>query len=152
MEDREAREAAERRVGRAAFMSPETRSLDLPDALALELGGYLPSVCVGYRTWGTLDAAGSNAVVVCHALTGSADADRWWTAMFGPGRALDPEQDFILHTADYKTGGTQVIGDGIAATPPPAILRALADVVIPSDDRYLRLLTVAAVGASRSPR
>ena len=35
-------------------------------------------------------------MVICHALTGSADADRWWTRMFGPGRALDPARDFIL--------------------------------------------------------
>ncbi|HET7824468.1 MAG TPA: homoserine O-acetyltransferase [Anaeromyxobacter sp.] len=83
-------------AGRAAFLSPETRYLDLPGARALELGGTLPGVRVGYRTWGTLDAAGSNAVVVCHALTGSADADLWWTRMFGPGRALDPEKDFIV--------------------------------------------------------
>jgi homoserine O-acetyltransferase/O-succinyltransferase len=83
-------------VGRAAFMSPETRHLDLPGALALELGGTLPGVRVGYRTWGNLDPEGSNAVVVCHALTGSADADLWWTRMFGPGRALDPEKDFIV--------------------------------------------------------
>jgi len=83
-------------AGRAAFMSPETRFLDLPRDLALELGGRLPAVRVGYRTWGTLDASGSNAVVVCHALTGSADADLWWTRMFGPGRALDPEKDFVV--------------------------------------------------------
>jgi homoserine O-acetyltransferase len=34
--------------------------------------------------------------VVCHAFTGSADADRWWSKMFGPGRALDPERDFVI--------------------------------------------------------
>jgi homoserine O-acetyltransferase len=83
-------------AGRAAFMSPETRTLELPGALALELGGTLPTVRVAYRSWGTLDAEGSNAVVVCHALTGSADADLWWTRMFGPGRALDPQKDFVV--------------------------------------------------------
>ncbi len=81
---------------RAAFLAPETRSLTLPGELPLELGGALREVRVAYRTWGTLDASRSNAVVVCHALTGSADADRWWTRMFGPGRALDPERDFIV--------------------------------------------------------
>jgi homoserine O-acetyltransferase len=79
---------------RAAFVSPETRTLEL-GALPLELGGTLP-VTAGYRSWGTLSPAGDNCVVVCHALTGSADADRWWTRMFGPGRALDPEKDFVL--------------------------------------------------------
>jgi len=81
---------------RAAFISPETRFLDVPGELALELGGRLPGLRIAYRTWGALDAAGSNAVVVCHALTGSADADLWWTRLFGPGRALDPERDFIV--------------------------------------------------------
>src|SRR5512142_1983060 len=82
--------------GRAAFVSAETRSLDVPGPFALELGGALPGLRIGYRTWGTLDAEGGNAVVVCHALTGSADADLWWTNMFGPGRALDPERDFVV--------------------------------------------------------
>jgi homoserine O-acetyltransferase len=81
---------------RAAFMSPETRFFELPEGLSLELGGALSAVRVGYRTWGTLDAEGGNAVVLCHALTGSADADLWWTRMFGPGRALDPERDFVV--------------------------------------------------------
>jgi homoserine O-acetyltransferase len=81
--------------GRIAFVSPETRRLDLPE-LALELGGRLAAVRVAYRTWGTLAPDGANAVVVCHALTGSADADLWWTRLFGPGRSLDPERDFIV--------------------------------------------------------
>ena len=85
-----------RAPARAAFIAPETRWIDLPRELPLDLGGALPGVRVAYRTWGRLDAAGENAVVVCHALTGSADADRWWTGMFGPGRALDPERDFIV--------------------------------------------------------
>jgi putative transcriptional regulator len=41
------------------------------------------------------------------------------------GGPVDPEQVFILHTPDYKTGDTRMIGDGIAATAPPAILRAI---------------------------
>ena len=81
---------------RAAFIAPETRWLDLAEPLPLELGGALPGVRIAYRTWGRLASSRDNAVVVCHALTGSADADRWWTGMFGPGRAFDPEQDFIV--------------------------------------------------------
>jgi homoserine O-acetyltransferase len=86
----------DRAAGRAAFMSPATRFHDLPGEFPLELGGTLPALRIGYRTWGRLDPAGENAVVVCHALTGSADADLWWTRMFGPGRALDPERDFVV--------------------------------------------------------
>ncbi len=82
-------------AARAAFVAPETRTLDLPRPLALDLGGEL-QVRVAYRERGTLSPAGDNCVVVCHALTGSADADRWWTRMFGPGRALDPERDYVV--------------------------------------------------------
>jgi homoserine O-acetyltransferase/O-succinyltransferase len=83
-------------AGRAAFASKETRTVTVPGPFRLELGGVLPSVQVGYRTWGTLDRDGTNAVVCCHALTGSADADLWWTRMFGPGRAFDLEKDFVV--------------------------------------------------------
>jgi len=76
--------------------SPQTRTWELPVDLALDLGGRLSGVVVAYRTWGTLDDAGANAVVACHALTGSADADDWWAPMFGPGRALDPDRDFVV--------------------------------------------------------
>jgi homoserine O-acetyltransferase/O-succinyltransferase len=81
---------------RAGFIAPETRWFELPEELPLELAGKLPRVRVAYRTWGALSARGDNAVVVCHALTGSADVDRWWTQMFGPGRALDPDRDFVV--------------------------------------------------------
>jgi len=83
-------------LARAAFVAPETRWLDLERDFPLELGGALSGVRVAYRTWGTRSPEGDNGVLVCHALTGSADADRWWTGMFGAGRALDPDRDFVV--------------------------------------------------------
>lgn len=62
----------------------------------LECGRVLPEVQVAVRTWGRLDGAGSNGVLVCHALTGSADVEAWWPGLLGPGRALDPERDFVV--------------------------------------------------------
>ncbi len=62
----------------------------------LEGGTPLREVPVAYRSWGRLNDAGDNAVLVCHALTGSPDAAEWWDELFGPGRALDPSRDFIL--------------------------------------------------------
>lgn len=73
---------------------------------ALEGGGSLPEVTMAYETWGELDAAASNAVLVCHALTGDSHAagksghghptSGWWDAMIGPGKALDTDRYFVV--------------------------------------------------------
>lgn len=76
--------------------SPLTRYWKCSTPLKLELGGQLPCYELAYRSWGRLSPNGDNAVVVCHALTGSADVDDWWGALFGDGCALDPQRDFIL--------------------------------------------------------
>ncbi|MDE2460967.1 MAG: homoserine O-acetyltransferase [Gammaproteobacteria bacterium] len=75
--------------------SDEARFLTL-SAFTLESGEILSQVTVAYRAWGRLNAASDNAVLMCHALTGSADVDQWWAGLFGPGRALDPARDFIV--------------------------------------------------------
>lgn len=79
-----------------SFVSSQTRIYQLSAPLQLESGAVLQGVQVGYRTWGELNSQGSNAVLICHALTGSADADDWWQPLFGPGRTFDPETDFIV--------------------------------------------------------
>ncbi len=80
----------------AGAVSANTRVLRLPEAFTLESGEQLTGVQVAYRTWGTLAADGRNAVLICHALTGSADADDWWPGLIGEGRALDPGRHFIV--------------------------------------------------------
>lgn len=77
-------------------ISAGTRWLRLEQPLLLESGESLPGVEVAYRTWGKLSLAADNAVIVCHALTGTADADDWWRDLFGRGRTLDPEKYFIV--------------------------------------------------------
>ena len=82
-----------------------TTSLDAPrlsmdiGALDLELGGRLEHVTVAYRTWGRLNAAGDNAVIVLHALTGDSQAGGpggWWEPLIGPGSALDTDRAFVV--------------------------------------------------------
>ena len=74
-------------------ISDETRFYHHPGVFDLESGETLQDVQVGYRTWGE---PRSEATLICHALTGSADADEWWQGLFGPSRAFDPEHEFII--------------------------------------------------------
>ena len=67
--------------------------------LPLESGQILPRAQVAYRSWGRLNASGTNAVLVLHALTGDQHAGGsggWWEKLIGPGRALDTERCFVL--------------------------------------------------------
>ena len=85
--------------------------------LALDCGEVLPDLELAFRSWGRLSPTADNAVVVCHALTGTADADDWWAPLFGPGLALDPERDFIvcsnvLGGCYGSTGPTSIAPDG----------------------------------------
>jgi len=75
------------------------------DPLRLQYGGVLERVAVAFETYGELNAAGDNAVLVCHALTGSAHAagrnDReevpgWWDPLIGPGKAIDTSRFFVV--------------------------------------------------------
>src|SRR5215212_6368704 len=71
-----------------------------------ELGGALAEVTLAYETWGELDTVGENAVLIVHALTGDTHAagepepahkrGGWWSAMVGPGRAIDTERHFVV--------------------------------------------------------
>lgn len=74
--------------------APALFVIDAP--VEIECGAALEQVSVAYRTWGRLSPAADNAVAVCHALTGSADADLWWGDLIGPGNALDPDRHFIV--------------------------------------------------------
>ncbi len=76
-----------------------------PDGMALDCGVHLPALEVAYRTYGTLNAARTNAVLVCHALTGDqyvaephpvTGKDGWWDAVVGPGRPLDTNRFFVI--------------------------------------------------------
>ena len=75
------------------------------DRIALESGATLAPVQVAYETYGTLNSARSNAILITHAFTGDAHAagishesgkPGWWDNMIGPGKAFDTEKYFIL--------------------------------------------------------
>ncbi|KAI0598298.1 homoserine O-acetyltransferase [Biscogniauxia sp. FL1348] len=66
-------------------------------SFTLESGVTLYNVPVAYTTRGKLSANADNAMVICHALTGSADVSDWWGPLIGgPGRAFDTSRFFIV--------------------------------------------------------
>lgn len=61
-----------------------------------EGGTSIPEPTIAYRTWGSLNDARDNVVLVFHALTGNTDANDWFSGLFGPGNPLDPQNQFII--------------------------------------------------------
>jgi homoserine O-acetyltransferase len=75
------------------------------DGLTLECGQLLAPVEIAYRSYGTLNAARSNAVLICHALTGDqyvaeenpvTGRPGWWDAMVGPEKPIDTNRFFVI--------------------------------------------------------
>ncbi len=82
-----------------------SRTVTLPGPLRLDGGGALAPVDIAYETYGALDADGSNAILICHALTGDQHVASdhpltgkpgWWMRMVGLGKPIDPARHFII--------------------------------------------------------
>ena len=101
-----------------AHLSKDTRFLRVEGEFALENGEKLRDVDIAYRTWGDPANAADGAILICHALTGSADVDTWWPNIIGPGKAFDPANDFIVCAnilgSCYGTTGPASIKPGSA--------------------------------------
>ncbi|SOC08294.1 homoserine O-acetyltransferase [Alloalcanivorax xenomutans] len=86
------------------LVQPHTLHVDQP--LELECGRQLPSYDLVYETYGNLNASASNAVLICHALSGhhhaagyhSMDEKRpgWWDSCIGPGKPIDTNRFFVV--------------------------------------------------------
>jgi len=86
------------------LVSPSTLHVDSP--LKLDCGRTLSSYDLVYETYGELNADHSNAVLICHALSGDHHAagyhsmdDRkpgWWETAIGPGKAIDTNHFFVV--------------------------------------------------------
>ncbi len=87
-------------VGRVAIVAQ-----NIP--LQLESGAEISAFPVAYQTYGTLNAAKSNAILVCHGLTGDQYAASthpvtgkpgWWENLIGPGKTIDTNQFYVIAT------------------------------------------------------
>jgi len=92
------------KTGSVGVVAAQLVHFDAP--LELRSGGVIPSYDLVYETYGTLNAAKSNAILVCHALSGhhhvaghyadQPDSLGWWDNIVGPGRPLDTDKFFIV--------------------------------------------------------
>lgn len=82
-----------------------TATLFRDNALALDSGANLSPVNVGYMTYGSLNADRSNAILICHALTGEqyvasehpiTGKPGWWERLVGPGKLVDTDKYFVV--------------------------------------------------------
>ncbi|HEY5929466.1 MAG TPA: homoserine O-acetyltransferase, partial [Burkholderiales bacterium] len=90
--------------GSVGTVSPKFERFDEP--IVLKSGARLDAYQLAYETYGTLNAARSNAVLVCHALNASHhvagvyadDPDNvgWWDNLIGPGKPLDTDRFFVV--------------------------------------------------------
>ena len=86
------------------IVSAQRAHFDTP--LALKSGAVLPHYDLVYETYGTLNADKSNAILICHALSGHhhiagtyADEPKntgWWDNMVGPGKPIDTDRFFVV--------------------------------------------------------
>ncbi|KAI9854080.1 MAG: homoserine O- acetyltransferase [Vezdaea acicularis] len=73
------------------------QSIAVIPEFTLESGTTIRNVPVAYTTRGNLSPNGDNAMVICHALTGSADVEDWWGPLIGgPGRAFDIARFYVV--------------------------------------------------------
>ena len=90
--------------------------------LVLDSGAQLAGLELAYQTYGALNTDGSNAVLICHALTldqhpagvhPNTGKPGWWTRLIGPGKPIDPARHFIICS--------NVIGGCMGSTGPASI-------------------------------
>ncbi|HTR59301.1 MAG TPA: homoserine O-acetyltransferase [Casimicrobiaceae bacterium] len=108
-------------AGSVGIVEAQRASFDEP--LALSSGATLPAFELMYETYGRLNAAKSNAILVCHALNashhvagvyaGRPDSEGWWDNMIGPGKPVDTNRFFVV--------GVNNLGSCFGSTGPMSI-------------------------------
>ncbi len=97
----------EHQLDGSAHLPGEGEIASFPESkpLQLDCGVALGPFSIAYKTYGALNADKSNAVLVCHALTGDqycasenpvTGREGWWTTMIGPGKPVDTDRYFVI--------------------------------------------------------
>ena len=91
-------------TNRGGYDFPYAQNLRVPGPFPLERGGELQDLNITFETYGTLNEAKDNAVLLCHALTGDShvarhnkdDKEGWWDILVGPGKYVDTNRYFVI--------------------------------------------------------
>lgn len=91
-------------AARNAAALPFAQFFHLSEPFLLENGETIPQLTVCYETYGTLNESCSNAILICHALSGDShvaahnenDAPGWWDVLVGPGKPVDTNRFFVI--------------------------------------------------------
>ena len=114
--------SADERSHEADHPSSQVAQFGADQPLRLDCGIDLTPFQIAYKTYGELNADRSNAMLICHALTGDQHVANvhpvtgkpgWWETLVGPGRPLDPSRYFIICA--------NVIGGCMGSTGPASI-------------------------------
>ncbi len=123
----------------------ETSILSIDRPFRLESGEILSEMNIAYETYGELNKTKDNAILIEHALSGSAHAaffhegdtkPGWWDVMIGPGKAFDTDKFFVICAnvisgCNGTTGPASVnpaTGEPYALTFPPVTIRDMVEV------------------------
>lgn len=89
----------------AKAIVPENEIVHFDEALPLDSGASLAPFSIAYKSYGALNSAKSNAVLICHALTGDqfvlghhplTGKNGWWETIVGPGKPIDTNRYFVI--------------------------------------------------------
>jgi homoserine O-acetyltransferase len=106
----------------APFQRLEHQREVFPEGLALDCGAVVAPLSVAYCTYGRLNPARTNAVLICHALTGDqyvaethplTGKPGWWENIIGPGKPIDTDRYFVICA--------NVLGGCMGSSGPPEI-------------------------------
>ena len=107
-------------------MAGTSKTIELPSPLPLDGGGELARAQLAYQTYGTLNEDRSNAILLCHALTGDQHVASphpvtgkpgWWERVVGPGKPIDTDRYHVIcanviGSCMGSTGPASLAGDG----------------------------------------
>ena len=75
---------------------PNLKTHTIGTVFLTESGEEIPQPHFAYQTWGTLNSARNNVILICHALTGNSNAEDWFSGLFDNSGIIDLDKHFVV--------------------------------------------------------